>query len=183
MTRDELEHAIRAACDVAGDHEVWVFGSQAILGQYEDAPDELRMSAEVDIAPVTQTHKTIDIDANLGELSLFHRTHGFYVHGLSIEAAVLPRGWERRAKRVSSPNTRGNTGRCVEAHDLAVSKLVAFRPKDLDFVRALLTEELVSPSKLLLRIDQLTDSERAPTSHRATMRAWIKAIVSDLGRA
>jgi hypothetical protein len=183
MTREELEHSIRAACDVAGDDAVWVFGSQAILGQFEDAPEELRMSAEVDIAPVNQTSKAIDIDANLGELSLFHRTHGFYVHGLSIEAAVLPRGWERRAKRVSSANTRDNTGLCVEAHDLAVSKLVAFRPKDLDFVRALLAHELVSPRKLLLRIDQLTDAERAPESHRARMRGWVKAIVTDLGRA
>lgn len=51
MTREELEHAIRAACDVADDDEVWVFGSQAILGQYEDAPEELRMSAEV-ISPL-----------------------------------------------------------------------------------------------------------------------------------
>ena len=141
------------------------------------------MSAEVDIAPVHQPNKAIDIDANLGELSLFHRTHGFYVHGLSIEAAVLPRGWERRTKRVSNANTRDKTGLCVEAHDLAVSKLVAFRPKDLDFVRGLLAEELVSPRKLLLRIDQLTDAERAPASHRTRMRAWVKAIVSDLGRA
>ena len=30
MTRSQLEHAIRAACDVSGDTEVWVFGSQAI---------------------------------------------------------------------------------------------------------------------------------------------------------
>ena len=27
MTREQLEHAIRAACEVSGDTEVWVFGS------------------------------------------------------------------------------------------------------------------------------------------------------------
>src|SRR5690348_5954627 len=133
------------------DDEVWVFGSQAILGQYEDAPEELRMSVEVDIAPVNKESKTLQIDANLGELSRFHQTYGFYVHGVSIEAAVLPKGWERRAKRVRNANTSWKTGRCVEAHDLAVSKLVAFRPKDLDFVRVLLTQELVSAKKLALR--------------------------------
>jgi hypothetical protein len=46
MTRAELEHAIRAACDVSEDDEVYVFGSQAILGQYPDAPASLRQSAE-----------------------------------------------------------------------------------------------------------------------------------------
>ncbi len=182
MTRDELEHAIRAACDVAEDDEVWVFGSQAILGQYEDAPEELRMSAEVDMAPVNDADKTIDIDANLGELSTFHQTYGFYVHGVSIEAAVLPGGWERRARKVSNANTRGKTGLCVEAHDLAVSKVVAFRPKDLDFVRVLLAEALVSPRKVLMRIGQLPTDARAPGSHREVMREWVKGIVRDLGR-
>ena len=73
MTREELEHAIRAACDVADDDELWVFGSQAILGQYPDAPEELRMSAEVDVAPINENSRTIDIDASLGELSRSRR--------------------------------------------------------------------------------------------------------------
>lgn len=182
MTREELEHAIRAACDVAEDDELWVFGSQAILGQYADAPAELRMSSEVDVAPVNEESKTIDIDANLGELSRFHQAYGFYVHGVSIEAAVLPKGWQRRAKKVCNANTGWKTGLCVEAHDLAVSKLVAFRPKDLDFVRVLLTEQLVSARKLLLRIGQLTDRTRAPEAHRERMREWVKGLVKDLGR-
>lgn len=51
MTREELEHAIRAACDIAQDSEVYVFGSQAILGQFPDAPASVRMSQEADISP------------------------------------------------------------------------------------------------------------------------------------
>jgi len=38
VVEEELEHAIRAACDVAQDDAVYVFGSHAILGQYPDAP-------------------------------------------------------------------------------------------------------------------------------------------------
>ena len=51
MTREELEHAIRAASDVAGDDELWVFGSQSILAQFPDAPAALRLSIEVDVDP------------------------------------------------------------------------------------------------------------------------------------
>jgi hypothetical protein len=50
MTRDELEHAIRAACDVAEETELWVLGSQAILGEHPDAPKALRQSVEVDVS-------------------------------------------------------------------------------------------------------------------------------------
>ena len=70
MTRLELEHAIRASCDVAGDDEVYVFGSQAILGQYPDAPESLRQSAEADIAPVKAIDMVDMFDGNLGELCL-----------------------------------------------------------------------------------------------------------------
>lgn len=183
MTRDELEHAIRAACDVAEDDEVYVFGSQAILGQYPDAPAALRQSAEADIAPVHAVNKVDVIDASLGELSSFHLAHGFYVHGVGLEAAVLPSGWQGRAIEVRNENTNGATGWCVEAHDLAASKLVAWREKDRDFVRVLLAEELVSPGRLLLRIGQLPKHERAPEQHRDTMRAWVKGILKDLGKA
>lgn len=183
MTREELEHAIRAACDVAQDDAVYVFGSQAILGQYPDAPAALRQSAEADIAPVNAVDMVEVIDASLGELSPFHQAFGFYVHGVAIEAAVLPAGWQRRAIAVRNANTGNRTGWCVEAQDLAASKLVAFREKDREFVRTLIAEELVAPRKLLLRIKQLPASDRVPDALRATIVAWVKGIVRDLGRA
>ena len=97
MTRRELEHAIRAACDVSNEDEVIVFGSQAILGQYPDAPAALRQSMEADIAPGSGDPAAADlIDGSLGAGSAFHQTHGFYVHGLTIDAATFPKGWERR---------------------------------------------------------------------------------------
>lgn len=182
MTRAELEHAIRAACEVAQDQEVYVFGSQAILGRYPDAPKALRQSVEADISPVTAVDMVDIIDANLGELSSFHRAFGYYVHGVPISAAVLPSGWQRRAIAVRNANTNDATGWCVEAHDLAVSKLVAYREKDRDFVRTLLVEGLVNPRKLMLRVDQLSD-ERVSDELRDRIRGWIQGTLKDLGPA
>ena len=51
MTRAELEHLIRAAADLAQDDEIVVLGSQAILGQFPDAPATLRVSVEADLYP------------------------------------------------------------------------------------------------------------------------------------
>jgi hypothetical protein len=182
MTRAELEHAIRATCDVSGDDEVYVFGSQAILGQYPDAPESLRQSAEADIAPVTAVGTVDVIDANLGELSPFHDAFGFYVHAMSIDAAVLPVGWERRAIAVRNENTRNYIGWCVEAHDLAVSKLVAFRDKDRDFVRILLRESLIKPRKLLLRLSQLPKHSRVTPKLMEVIEEWIRGVLKDIGR-
>lgn len=104
MTREQLEHAIRAACDVVGDHEVHVFGSQSILGQFPEVPATLKMSAEADISPRYRLDR-VEYLNTIGEDSPFHQAHGFYVRGLPItEAATLPAGWEERT--VASAPTR-----------------------------------------------------------------------------
>jgi hypothetical protein len=93
--------ANRAACEVSEDSEIWIFGSQAILGEFPNAPEALRASNEVDVQPKNRPDNGYAIDGVLGELSLFHQTHGFYVHGMPIEeAATLPPGL--RHKRESS---------------------------------------------------------------------------------
>jgi hypothetical protein len=63
MTREQLEHAIRAACEVAEDSEIWIFGSQAILGKFPDAPEELRTSIEVDVQPKNRSDKMHEPDS------------------------------------------------------------------------------------------------------------------------
>ena len=178
MTREELEHAIRAACDVAEDTELYVFGSQAILGQYPDAPSDLKQSAEADVAPKNRPEKADLIDAVLGELSPFHQTHGFYVHGLSIEAATLPRSWEKRAWIIQNEGTRWARGICVEAHDLAASKLVAFREKDREFVRVMLANRLIRPNKLVGSVGLLPVADE----ERARLVEWVDATAKEMRR-
>jgi len=46
-------------------------------------------------------------------------------------------------------------GWCVEAHDLAASKLIAYREKDIGFVRVLLVEKLINASALMDRIKMI----------------------------
>jgi hypothetical protein len=73
MRHSELLHAIRAACDVADDDEVYIFGSQAILGNFPQAEQvaELSVSRELDLAPKNKIFRIDDIDALLGEGSMF----------------------------------------------------------------------------------------------------------------
>lgn len=178
MTRQELEHAIRAACDVADDSELWVFGSQAILGSFPDAPASLRQSREVDVSPKNYPERADQIDGPLGELSQFDTTYGFYVHGLSIEAARLPEGWKNRTVPVQNAATNMNTGHCLEAHDLAASKLAAFRDKDREFVRTLLLEFLVDAEVLEERIGTLDIDPQL----KNRILTWVRHTHEDLRR-
>lgn len=177
MTREQLEHAIRAACDVAEDTEVWVFGSQAILGEFPDAPEDLRTSIEVDMQPKNRPEMADFVDGALGELSQFHKTYGFYVHGLLIDDEALPKGWQHRAKPVVDEiTTGGKIGWCIDAHDLAASKLSAYREKDRDFVRTLLIQEMIIVKILIERINLLKIGEGL----RERLLQWIQNTIEEL---
>ena len=57
MRRDQLEHAIRTACQIAGLTEVIIVGSQAILGTYTEnqLPFYATRSVEIDVLPIADT--------------------------------------------------------------------------------------------------------------------------------
>jgi hypothetical protein len=158
MNRAALEHILRAAAAVADEHDVIVIGSQAVLGQFPDAPDALLASIEADVFPRDAPDKSLLIDGAIGELSVFHQSFGYYAHGVDDTTATLPSGWAERLVPIHNENTGGATGWCLEIHDLALSKLVAGGEKDLAFLRVLLRERMVAPPVLRERLSALSVS-------------------------
>ena len=148
MTREQLEHIIRVSATIADDDEIVVIGSQAILGQFPDAPEELRRSMEADVWPRNHPERWELVDGSIGELSPFHETFGYYAQGVGPETAVLPDGWQDRLVRVESSRTHGAVGLCLEIHDLVISKYVAEREKDLDFAQTAIAHGLVEEETL-----------------------------------
>jgi hypothetical protein len=151
MTRSELEHVIRAAGAIADDHEIVVIGSQAVLGQFPDAPATLRASMEADVYPRNRPERADLIDGAIGEGSRFHEQFGYYAQGVGEATATLPEGWQRRLVRVSNANTGGIEALCLEVHDLAISKYIAGREKDLAFTSALARHRMTRKQTLLER--------------------------------
>jgi hypothetical protein len=152
MKRSELEHLIRAAGRIAGEREFVVIGSQAILGQFPDAPPALLASMECDLYPKKRPELADKVDGAIGEASKFHEEFGYYARGVAPDTATLPRGWQRRLVRVENANTGGCAGLCLEVHDLAISKYVAGRGKDLAFTRELGRQGMTGKKILLARL-------------------------------
>jgi len=158
MRRAELEHLVRAACELTGDDEIIVIGSQAIHASIpeEKLPGPTMLSNEADFWPIgaedEHDPRIAQIEGALGEDSPFHRTHRVYGDGVDATTATLPPGWETRLVRFESANTNGKVGLCLERHDLCVAKLVAGRPKDLAFIDSLLQAHRLNEVTLVERL-------------------------------
>ena len=127
-----------------------------MLGQFPQAPNELLVSIEADVFSLRDPADSDLIDGSIGEGSPFHQTFGYYAHGVSVETAVLPSGWQDRLVSVRNENTGGGTGLCLEIHDLAISKLVAGREKDVDFIGGLLRHRLVKVPVIRDRLNKIS---------------------------
>ena len=154
MRRPQLEHVIRAAVGITGATEIVIIGSQAILGQFPDAPSDLLVSIEADVFTFRNPADADLIDGSIGEGSPFHQTFGYYAHGVAEETAVLPKGWKERLIAIRNPNTGNGSGLCLEVHDLAVAKLAAGREKDSSFVASLLRHKLADTALIESRLRQ-----------------------------
>lgn len=200
MRRSDLEHILRAASRVASRPAFLVIGSQSMLGTWTESelPDEATMSAEVDLAPITEIDRAqldaevrnvldgvypTSLDAGvdpqsitdmldlIGEFSDFHDTFDVYVQGVGTDTAVLPGGWETRLVALSSAATGYAIGLCLDPLDACCAKLVAGRPHDYVFVTALLTHGLVKATALRERSKLLP-----PENPRSAMaRSWAAA--------
>jgi hypothetical protein len=153
-----------------------VVGIQAILGSFPDAPRSMLRSMEADLYPRRAPEKADDIDGSLGDGSRFHRTYGYYAHGVGPETAKAPAGWETRLVAVEIAGRVSSRERvvalCLEPHDLVLAKCVAGRERDWEFAREALAHQLVDTQVLLGRIDDLP----VDGDHRRHVRARLEAI-------
>ncbi len=177
MTREQLAHVLRAAARIAQDPNILVIGSQAILGTHAEGelPIEASRSIEADIAFFDDggdPTKSDQVDGAIGELSMFHETYAYYAQGVEVKTARLPAGWQERLVSFEPPASAPARARCLEKHDLVISKLIAQREKDKEFAQALLDAGLVEMKTLLERIDLVDD---VPKPLRDAVRAWLKS--------
>jgi uncharacterized nucleotidyltransferase DUF6036 len=170
MKRSDLEHLIRAAGAIVDDTDIVIIGSQSILGQFPEAPAKLLASAEADLFPLHRPELADLIDGSIGEGSQFHELFGYYAQGVSERTATLPTGWQSRLVRIANPNTRGVCGLCLEVNDLAISKYVAGREKDLEFTHELAKQGMTDSRVLTARLDQTELPEQIRELVRARIR-------------
>lgn len=145
MRRDQLEHAIRTACQIIQHQEVIVVGSQAILGTYDESqlPAAATMSIEVDLETTVLPE-------------------GWRERLVKVQNA-------NTAAPAGDPCF---TGWCLDKEDLCVAKLVALREKDRNFVAALLQANLVNADLIASRLSTVS-GEHLAAVERAL--AWLNS--------
>jgi len=129
MKRQELAHILRAACTIAGHHDVLVIGSQSILGTFDEdelpAPATASMEADITFLSDPDRAKADEVEGAIGEMSSFHQMYGVYAEGVHVETATyLPTGWQDRLISWPLRSSEPADPRFLEPHDGTAEGLV-----------------------------------------------------------
>jgi hypothetical protein len=176
MTREELEHIIRASGDITDQYEFVIVGSQSLLGPLPRPEPVFMVSMEADIYPLLAPELADRIDGVIGEGSHFHQTFGYYAQGVGPDTAVLPSDWMQRVHRVQNRNTNDRVGYCLDVVDLFLAKAVAGREKDREFCMALMEYGYLTPGHALALVPGIPIDGKAQRALRATIRRWTKTL-------
>ncbi len=135
-----------------------IVGSQAIFAVTDYPPEIARRSVECDFLLLKRMAEArAKITENLGLFSEYQQHTGFYADVLGLATVVLPPGWEERL--VELKNEAGEIlAFCAEIHDVCVSKLMAGREKDFEFLQIAFEAEYLQIETFLQRAQTVLQS-------------------------
>lgn len=154
MQREQFHQLLTRAADICSGRELVVLGSQSVHALTVSPPVEVLVSVECALCLRAAPDLAARLTAEMGKNSVFAQTTGVYADVLAPELPLLPRGWEQRLLAYSVGEV---TVRCLDVHDLIVSKLAAGRLKDYEFIAAVLLSKLAHAPEVVRRIQTFPD--------------------------
>lgn len=169
MKRTLLDDLLRAVERITGERDLVMIGSQAIHAVATDIPAEVVMSRECDLLFDEADPLAGAIDASLGPDSERAAELLVHVDTVSPSFPFLAPGWEQRLVPFgpAAPHVR-----CLEIHDLVLSKLVAGRLKDYELVAVLFQRALADLGVIRERIASVPDLHM-----RAILMARLQIVI------
>jgi hypothetical protein len=169
MKKLHVDHILRAAGEITGERQFIIVGSQALHGKFPDVPQVVH-SAEIDLVAKSTADRARWLNT-IGHDSPFHESFGYYADPVDETTSKLPKGWKSRLVALSEGDTGGVRGLCLDPHDLAISKYIARREKDLLFTKELARRGYTARRRLL----ELVKDTPIPEDAKARLR-------DDIGR-
>ncbi len=166
MRKSDLFELVRHIKAIAPEETPIIVGSQAVHAVTPILPEIVQQSIECDFLFTSgKTETRVEVNKKLGVFSSYQLEHGFYADALGLATVILPTGWRERLQPLADENGKV-VAFCAEIHDVAVSKLIAGREKDFQFLRdafllkIILIDEFISRVRLVESMPQsavLTD--------------------------
>ena len=155
MRKSDLFDLIADIKSLSPDETLIIVGSQAAYAVTNYLPEIARRSIECDfLFAGGRANVREKVNKEFGVLTEYQDEHGYYADAVGLATIVLPEGWDKRLKPLHDDN--GNlVANCIDLYDVAASKLIAGRSKDLEYLESILASELITVEEFISRLDSI----------------------------
>ncbi len=162
MRKSDLFKLIERINEISSEDKPIIVGSQAVHAITENLPEIAQKSIECDfLFGFGKSEARIKINKKLGVFSKFQLEHGFYADALGLATVVLPTGWQERLQPFQ--NEQGEiVAYCAEINDVAVSKFIAGREKDFQFLKDAFAMEIILVETFIERVRLIESMPQSP---------------------
>ncbi len=177
LKKADIAHILRAAAAVTNCKQFVLVGTGAVIVVQKTPQAFLMHTREIDIYTLDASdpgEMSDLIDGSLGEGSQFNRTFGYFADGVSKLAACLPADWETRATTLPVPGAADVSVVCPSPSDIALSKLCAWREKDIAWLREALLHGIANIEAMRQRHATI-DNPHAPPADEILLRIGVDA--------
>ncbi|GHU13880.1 hypothetical protein AGMMS50225_24670 [Betaproteobacteria bacterium] len=126
MSRDKIARLLVEARNVTNHQDYVIIGSLSVLGAFENPPDAMTVSIDVDLYPKNDSSRASDVAQAVGENSWFEKEFGYYADAVSPALPALPDGWADRLMKVDF-----ESGVTAWFLDLLAAEIQAGKVRDL----------------------------------------------------
>lgn len=163
MRISSINHVLRSAAAITGHATFVIVGSAAVIARlHEKISESMTLTPEVDIYAfgASNAEELSDlIDGSIGQDSRFHSTFGYYADGVSPETSKMPADWLERASRYESSECPGVVAIVPEENDIALAKMVAWREKDVEWLKEGVAAGVLSVQKMRDRLSLMPSAD------------------------
>ena len=158
MKKEYLFDLIRRVKEISGVRLPIIVGSQCLYAATDQVPQIVRGSFEADFLLAEDDSDAREIvNKKLGVTSTFFDEHGYFADGVGLATIVLTPGWRERLQPLMDESGQA-VALCLDLYDVAVSKLIAGREKDMIFLCYLLDSKMITMAPLMERAEAIKET-------------------------
>lgn len=152
LKKAAIQHMVEAVATITRCNDLVLVGSGALIASSaKPLPAVLMMTDEADLY-VRDAADPADIqqliEHTLGVGSFFQKTYSYHVDAVAAETSVFPQDWETRAKILEVAAFTQLTVTCPSPDDLGLAKIVAWRAKDIVWLKECARRRIVDGGRM-----------------------------------
>lgn len=162
MNRTKLTHILRAIATITNETSFVIVGSASVLLTSKNIPLQMLNTNEIDVfAPdvADEEEFSLLVDGSIGRGSQFDRTFSYFGDGVSSKTAIMPTDWRNRSQTVDGLGLPGIKVIVPDINDIAISKMMAWRDKDKEWLQAGVRSKILAPNQMRERLSLLPATE------------------------